>query len=317
MRSKIVSHKLDPTTQTSTHHDRLTWPSIVKNMIVTSFDAFTAPHRMIFTMGALDRRCIYHLCRSHPHHQQNQYHYHRQRQRHCPHQQCHLHLGLQASVSNDDDGHAAAAAAAAAAAPPPPPLHPVTVWDGVFSSQDCNILHEWATLHESERVSKTGISSDDDYDDDCYDDYNDDERGGTSGSIISDIFVYRNTDFDDNGDDDDEGHHDDLTPLERALNSVLVELGTEEDGTIVEYWTRQEYLDLETHADLDEDELAEDGILRFPTFGHVLYLKKESSLSSSSPTTSPRQTYNRTTTTRRRRRRKRRQGPCWTDMRLP
>ena len=86
-----------------------------------------------------------------------------------------------------------------------------------------------------------------------------------------------------------------LTPLERALDSFLTTIG--DDSEIVEYWSRQEYINLEVHSDLDEDEfedleqiqlteteindddddssIASAGMIqaRFPISAHVLYLQ--------------------------------------------
>ena len=61
-----------------------------------------------------------------------------------------------------------------------------------------------------------------------------------------------------------------LTPLEMALDSILEQLG--DPNPVVEYWSRQEYLNLDAHADVDEEELEDDGTLRYPAAGHVLYL---------------------------------------------
>ena len=65
------------------------------------------------------------------------------------------------------------------------------------------------------------------------------------------------------------------TRLEKVLNDVLTQLGDTNEG--VEYWCRQDYLDLEVHSDIDELALEleeEEGrILRYPEHGHVLYLQ--------------------------------------------
>lgn len=61
-----------------------------------------------------------------------------------------------------------------------------------------------------------------------------------------------------------------LTPLEYALNSTLAALG--DCNEICEYWSRNEYLHMDVHADIDEQELDDDGVIRCPEQGHVLYL---------------------------------------------
>ena len=61
-----------------------------------------------------------------------------------------------------------------------------------------------------------------------------------------------------------------LTPIEHALNSYLTAVGDPHE--IVEYWSRDEYLNIDAHTDVDELELEEDRRIRCPEFGHVLYL---------------------------------------------
>ena len=60
------------------------------------------------------------------------------------------------------------------------------------------------------------------------------------------------------------------TPLESALHSVLTELG--DDSPIVEYWWRDEWENIDAHADVDEFLFEDEGTLRYPTNAHVLYL---------------------------------------------
>jgi len=72
--------------------------------------------------------------------------------------------------------------------------------------------------------------------------------------------------------------------LERALDSILTELGDE--SNYVEYWTRQEWRSIEAHADVDEflakhqDAAGTDttSSFRYPKNGHVLYLQVGSSV---------------------------------------
>jgi hypothetical protein len=65
----------------------------------------------------------------------------------------------------------------------------------------------------------------------------------------------------------------DVSGTRLAFHSVLEAL--HDDHDIVEYcWSRQEYLNLDAHSDIDEEELEDDGSLRYPEFAHVLYLQK-------------------------------------------
>ena len=63
----------------------------------------------------------------------------------------------------------------------------------------------------------------------------------------------------------------DLTPLEYALDSCLAQLHDTND--IVEYWSRNEYIHMDAHADIDEQELEDEEQIQCPEFAHVLYLE--------------------------------------------
>ena len=62
-----------------------------------------------------------------------------------------------------------------------------------------------------------------------------------------------------------------LTPLELAIDSALSALN--DTSRVVEYWSREEYLNIDTHADIDEGALEDEGQIRCPKAGHVLYLQ--------------------------------------------
>mmetsp|Transcript_44288 Transcript_44288/g.106694 ORF Transcript_44288/g.106694 Transcript_44288/m.106694 type:complete len:400 (-) Transcript_44288:23-1222(-) len=62
-----------------------------------------------------------------------------------------------------------------------------------------------------------------------------------------------------------------LTPIEHAIDSALIEFG--DNTKRVEYWSRDEYMNIDTHADIDETMLEDEGVVRCPKVGHVLYLE--------------------------------------------
>jgi hypothetical protein len=62
-----------------------------------------------------------------------------------------------------------------------------------------------------------------------------------------------------------------LTPLEHAMDSALTALN--DTSRTVEYWNREEYMNIEAHADIDENSLEDEGVLRCPKAAHILYLK--------------------------------------------
>mmetsp|Transcript_6164 Transcript_6164/g.8921 ORF Transcript_6164/g.8921 Transcript_6164/m.8921 type:complete len:377 (+) Transcript_6164:44-1174(+) len=75
-------------------------------------------------------------------------------------------------------------------------------------------------------------------------------------------------------------------PIERVLDSILNQISDDDDddggAKYVEYWTRQQWRSIEAHADVDENLAKEQDMqqqnsgknsYRYPTMGHVLYLK--------------------------------------------
>ena len=137
----------------------------------------------------------------------------------------------------------------------------VEVWDGVFSVDVCEDLHELAIDH-SERT--TGEDDEDEEDDD-------DSLQGSS------IFYHRGP---------NRSTNDQLTPIEQAIDSFLTAYYNQKENDdpnreiVVEYWCRQEHLNLEAHADVDEvtfersSDKNDPPTVRYPTIGHVLYLTK-------------------------------------------
>jgi hypothetical protein len=118
-----------------------------------------------------------------------------------------------------------------------PLLDSVQVFDNVFSIEVCEELHHLAVDH-AERCE-------------------------------SSIFY-----LDSQSDQRDDGNYL-LTPLEQALRSCLQQLPAipNDKNRIVEYWCRDEHMNMDVHADIDEQELLNEGTLRYPDFGHVLYLE--------------------------------------------
>ncbi|KAL7538762.1 hypothetical protein ACHAXR_008780 [Thalassiosira sp. AJA248-18] len=62
-----------------------------------------------------------------------------------------------------------------------------------------------------------------------------------------------------------------LTPLETTIDQILTSLN--DTSPIVEYWSRKQYINMDAHSDIDENTLKDEGVLRCPTKGHVLYMQ--------------------------------------------
>ncbi len=67
-----------------------------------------------------------------------------------------------------------------------------------------------------------------------------------------------------------------LTPIENAIDSFLSSIG--DTTSLVEYWSRDEHINIDTHADIDEVQLMDENVIRCPKMAHVLYLQVEDDL---------------------------------------
>lgn len=67
-----------------------------------------------------------------------------------------------------------------------------------------------------------------------------------------------------------------LTPIEHAIHSALTEMG--DNTKRVEFWSREEYMNIDTHADIDETMLEDEGRVRCPETSHILYLQVKEGL---------------------------------------
>jgi hypothetical protein len=112
----------------------------------------------------------------------------------------------------------------------------VSVWDNVFSVDRCDELHDLACDHADRGMEGASIF---------------DRRLASNSTSTTTITTI-------------------MTPLEHALHSILTAMG--DTNPIVEYWSRQDYINMDAHSDIDEVVLEEEGDLRYPAFGHVLYL---------------------------------------------
>jgi len=163
----------------------------------------------------------------------------------------------------------------------------IEVWDAVFTPDVCRELHILAQDH-SERTTGEGNDEDEDEED------KDDSLDGSS------IFLYQRGRPNNKSDADAaRDPPQQRTPIEQALASFLdayyeAEDRDEEDADtasvqeyrkeppqtlVIEYWCRQEHLNLEAHADVDEvwferscNQRRQKGCFRYPAIGHVLYL---------------------------------------------
>lgn len=151
-------------------------------------------------------------------------------------------------------------------------LRQVHVYDGVFDPDVCVELHYLAAEHA--------------------------DRSGEGSSVFS--WNPAAISGDDNDDDDGNGQSSDLTPLEQALGSCAQAMYTttttlddesnsnvktlptvdvkNDNQWVVEYWSRQEFMNMEAHSDIDERLLLDEDSLVCPHYGHVLYLDMDPSV---------------------------------------
>jgi hypothetical protein len=61
------------------------------------------------------------------------------------------------------------------------------------------------------------------------------------------------------------------------MDSALTALN-DTSGNIVEYWARDEHMNIDAHVDVDENALEEEGAIRYPEVAHILYLEVKKGL---------------------------------------
>jgi hypothetical protein len=111
----------------------------------------------------------------------------------------------------------------------------IRVYDNIYPPETCLELHQLAKSHA--------------------------DRIGDDSTLF-----YRISDNDDGMD------HTILSPLEYAIDSILTNVCNDTTTRVVEYWSRQEYINMDTHCDLDEYTLDEHETVRCPEWAHILYL---------------------------------------------
>jgi hypothetical protein len=115
----------------------------------------------------------------------------------------------------------------------------VQVYDNTFSSVPCQVIHALATQHafavngETTFFRRHGGAV-----------LHQKEQHGSSSSMLS--------------------------PLEHVIDSVLTAFN--DTTPLVEYWYRDEYMNMYAHVDIDEQRLEQYGQLAVPLHSHVLYL---------------------------------------------
>ena len=127
-------------------------------------------------------------------------------------------------------------------------LDQIQVFDGVFDPDVCLELHYLAVEHA--------------------------DRSGEGSSVFSWSPTKTTSD-----------QEQELTPLEQALCSCIEQLyasngerhasaANKHDTAdwVVEYWSREEFMNMDAHSDIDERQLLDEGTLECPKYGHVLYL---------------------------------------------
>ena len=137
----------------------------------------------------------------------------------------------------------------------------IQVWDGVITNDICEELHELAWDH-NDRVESSIFT-----------------RRRRKKCVQSEQDEFANAEI-------DKKISKKWTNLEQAIDSIItaieensetdLKIGKEQDENddlmVVEYWSRQNHMPIDVHSDIDEIQLLEDGTIRTPKFGHILYL---------------------------------------------
>jgi hypothetical protein len=111
----------------------------------------------------------------------------------------------------------------------------INIYDNLFDIETCNQLHRLACSHS--------------------------DRIGDDSTLF-----YRNVESGDHSEQP-------FSPLESVLNNLLTVVLNDTSTRVVEYWSRQEYLNMDTHCDVDEYILDKQKRVRCPEWAHILYLR--------------------------------------------
>ena len=121
----------------------------------------------------------------------------------------------------------------------------VQVFDKVYSPETCLLLHQLATEHS-------------------------DQIGDDSSIFYRHRHPSRHSDQDNKNNNNNDGRQ--LTPMEWAIDHILTNICHDTTTNVVEYWARQEYLNMDVHCDIDETLLQKQRCVRCPEYAHILYL---------------------------------------------
>lgn len=125
----------------------------------------------------------------------------------------------------------------------------VRVFDGVFPRDTCQELHYLALDHSARNGGKSSIFY-------CNENHHLSPLEHAIASCVRQLYC-----------------QDDTQPTKKGDENETLLTSTDRDMMIVEYWSREDYINMDAHSDIDELLLGDEGILRFPDFGHVLYLE--------------------------------------------
>ena len=137
----------------------------------------------------------------------------------------------------------------------------IHIWDGVIGEEESYELHELAWDHNDRvessiftrrrrRSHRQGLDSEEFSSQWTVLEY-------AIDSILSNIELYNEEDDDKSNNSNDDHNYDD---------------DDYDDVMMVEYWSRQHHMNVDVHSDVDEVQLLQDGTVRTPTNGHILYL---------------------------------------------
>jgi hypothetical protein len=134
----------------------------------------------------------------------------------------------------------------------------VKIYDNVYDTETCLLLHHLAKEHS--------------------------DRIGDDSSIFYRNHP-RNTWTQNKTTSTRDEHRRPMTPIEYAIDAILTNVCNDTTTNIVEYWSRQDYLNMDVHCDIDEKLLEKNKrFLRYPEFAHILYLTVQLPTNVTAPT---------------------------------
>ena len=144
----------------------------------------------------------------------------------------------------------------------------VKIYDNVYNPETCLLLHQLAQEH-SDRIG-------------------DDSSIFYRNHPSNNQSICNTNNTSDNSNNENDTKYRDMTALEYVIDTILTNVCNDTTTNVVEYWSRQDYMNMDVHCDIDEKLLEtkqkKRQRIRCPEYAHILYLTVQLPTNVTAPT---------------------------------